>query len=465
MSKFEIKSFRGGKSEYSDRGIFGSFKQSKNLDIRGTEDVIICNQALIADGAGATGADTVVTDLIIWGINASDGNTYLFGDTGKIYKRTSAAVYSLVHTDGDGRITGAYEWYCDNGKRYMFWTTATKLHSKEIPGNATWSVDLDATITPLSGVPQTYPKTNLTSATWHTMNQASGGLMICNPIHLAYVGYDGSYTNDALLIRPGVIPQAVIEYGNDALIGGGDGSRESRLLQWNKNSLNWSATNRIPSKSINAIVQSELTLMSCGDNELFYTDMSNNIPICTLDGKANPGGVVEKGGLALLGLFGGSYSGVWSYGRNKKNESHTLNLEAYIQATEIGAIWKIAEQVFVSYQYSTTHGIKKIDPTTKAIAEYYSLELTAPKESTFTTVELETGTIPTGCSIAVYYDLDGTGSWTQAKLIGDVATATAGQRDPVFVVGSYGRMIELKFVLTPSANVSPTINAATINFE
>lgn len=460
MPKFEIKSFRGGRSEYTDRGIYGSFQESKNLNIRGDEDVLTCNQALIADG----NADSIVVDLILWGVNSSDGNTYLFGDTGKIYKRTSGAVWSVVHTDTDGRITGAYEWYCDNGKKYMFWTTATKLHAKEIPGNSTWSVDIDATITPLSGTPQTYPKTNLTSSTWHTMNQAGGALVICNPIHLALVGYDGSYTSDALTLRPGVTPQTVIEYGNDALIGGGDGQRESRLLQWNRNSLSWSATNRIPSKSVNAIVQSELTLMSCGDNELFYTDMSNNIPICTLDGKANPGGVVEKGGLAILGLFGGSYSGVWSYGRNKKNESHTLNLDAYLDADEIGAVWKVNEQVFVSYQKGATHAVKKIDTATKSEAEYYSLTLTAPKETVFQTIEMVTGTIPTGCSISVYYDIDETGSWTQAKLAGDVSTAVATKRDPVFIVGSNGRTIELKVVLTPSGNISPEVENIAINF-
>jgi hypothetical protein len=105
--KYELKSFKGGKSDYSDRGIYGSFKASKNLDIRGTEDVLTCNYALVADGTGASGADTIVTDLINFWVNATDGNTYAFGDTGKIYKRTSAGVWSNVYTDTDGEITGA----------------------------------------------------------------------------------------------------------------------------------------------------------------------------------------------------------------------------------------------------------------------------------------------------------------------------------------------------------------------
>jgi hypothetical protein len=143
MSKFQIKSFRGGKSDYTDRGIAGSFSKSKNLNIRGVSDILECGQALIADG----NADAIVTGLINFWVNANDGNTYGFDDTGKIYKRTSGAVWSLVYTDADGEITGATEWYIDNGKTYLFWATATKLHCKEIPGATNWS-DVDANIVP-----------------------------------------------------------------------------------------------------------------------------------------------------------------------------------------------------------------------------------------------------------------------------------------------------------------------------
>jgi hypothetical protein len=423
-------------------------------------DILECGQALIADG----NADAIVTGLINFWVNANDGNTYGFDDTGKIYKRTSGAVWSLVYTDADGEITGATEWYIDNGKTYLFWATATKLHCKEIPGATNWS-DVDANIVPLSTVPQTFPKTNLTSATWHTMGQANGALMICNSKQLAMVGYDASYTNNALVLRPGITTQTLIEKGNQVLIGGGDGVRQSWLSTWEQTAISWIDKNRVPTKSINAIVEAELMLMSCGDNELFFSDMVNNLPVCTLDGKCNPGGVVEKGGLALFGLYGGSYSGIWSYGRVRKNESHTLNLENYIDADEIGAICKISEQVFLSYQKGATHAVKKVDTATKATAEYYSLELTAPKESVWTSVDMITEVIPAGCSIAVYYDLDGTGSWTQAKMAGDVSTVTAGQRDPVFLVGSYGRIFNLKVVLTPSVNLSPQINELNVNFE
>ena len=462
--RFQILSFKGGKSDYKDRGLAGSYWKSKNLDIRGENDVLTNSRALISDGTGGSGADTIVTDLINFWINSSDGNTYGFGDTGKIYKRTSSAVWSVVYTDADGEITGAYEWYCDNGKKYIFWTTSTKLHSKEIPGASNWS-DVDATITPLSGTPQTYPKTDLTAATWHTMTQANGALMICNEKKLAMVGYDGSYTKEALMLRPGITSQTLIEKGNQVLMGGGDAVRESWLLTWEQTALSWIDKNRIPSKTINAIVEAERILMSAGDNELFFSDMVNNIPVCSLDGKANPGGVVEDGGLALFGLYGGSFSGIWAYGRTKKNEVETLNLEHYLDADEIGAICKIAGQRFLSYQKGSTHAVRKVGTATYATAEYYSLSLTAPTENTFSSIDMVTGTIPTGCTIAVYYDTDETGSWTQAQMAGDIATATGGQRDPTFLVGSYGRVINLKIVLTPSGNTRPEISEIYVNLQ
>ena len=297
------------------------------------------------------------------------------------------------------------------------------------------------------------------------MANADGALMICNKYELAMIGYDGSYTPSAVTLRPGSISKAITEYGRSVLAGGGDGVQESHLFTWEVEALSWINKNKIPEATINTIVKSELMLMSAGTNGLYYSDMTNTIPVAILDGYSNPGGGVEKGGLALFGLFGGSWSGLWSYGRIKKNESHVLNLEAYIDADEIGAICKVGQQPFISYQKGATHAVRKLDTATKAVAEYYSLDLVSPQEATWHSIELETGTIPAGCSIEVYYDLDNTGSWTQALMVGDVAAAVNPMRDPIFMVGSYGRLCNLKIVLTPSVNVSPEVAHITVNFE
>ena len=143
-----IKHFRGGISDYQNAGVLGSFKFGSNLDIRNDNDSLKSGQALADDLASGT-----MTDIALFIVNASDGNSYHFCRDGKIFKRTSTGTYTLVYTDSSGVITGAAEWVNDNGNKFLYWSTLTKLHRKEIPGLSNWT-DVDATV---NG--QTYPKT------------------------------------------------------------------------------------------------------------------------------------------------------------------------------------------------------------------------------------------------------------------------------------------------------------------
>lgn len=583
--KFEIKSIRGGKSEFLDRGIAGAFKLAKNANIRDAVDALSCNQALITDGNAAS----IVVDTILFWVNAADGNGYGFGNAGKIYKRTAAAVWSVVYTDADGAILGASEWYNDT-QTYLYWATSTKLHRKLIPGNTSWT-DVDATIASVaatgvltvSGIPKnnskvsigsvvytfvtnlstsptvlnqvkigasaeisidnlvlainlgagigtnystgtlvhptcsaakttastmtvtareagsggnyigtygsgdylsfaqpflkngisysTWPKINLTSTAWHTMAQADGSLMICNAKVLAQVGFDDSYTNEALKLRYGVIAKTVNDYGNSVLIGGGDGVKDSWLLTWDHSAQNWTNKNRIPVKSINAVADAEIMLMNCGDNELFFSNLTDKMRVATMEGKCNPGGVAEDHGMALFGLYGGTYSGIWSYGRKDKNGVHALNLEYYVDADEIGAIWFIGDTLFLSYRKGATKAVLKVNSAAKAVAEYYSLDLKAPREVPWQTVELLTDTLPTDSKIEVFYavkslkisELATAENWTRAELVGGTDFASTG-RNPIFMVGSDGRIINLKLVITPATNASPVIHEIYVNF-
>jgi hypothetical protein len=105
MDSFLIKSFKGGISDYEDKGIAGSFKYAKNIDIRKRRDTLSAGQALADDLATGT-----LNGRVRFIVPASDGSTYFFLESGRIYKRTPAGVYSLVYTDVDGGINGACEW-------------------------------------------------------------------------------------------------------------------------------------------------------------------------------------------------------------------------------------------------------------------------------------------------------------------------------------------------------------------
>ena len=60
MSKaFIINSFRGGLSDYEDKGLPGCFKFAKNLDIRKEADTLTCGQALEDEGLIASQSESL----------------------------------------------------------------------------------------------------------------------------------------------------------------------------------------------------------------------------------------------------------------------------------------------------------------------------------------------------------------------------------------------------------------------
>jgi hypothetical protein len=468
MASYLIKTFRGGIAEFEDKGLPGACKFNKNMDIRKREDTLSCGQALEAIGAG------VFVDMPNFFVNGSDGNTYAFGDGGNIYKITSAMVVTKVYTDSDGEITGAYEWGLSSGKSYLFWTTSTKLHCKELPGNTGWS-DVDALAT--------FPKTTLTAATWHTMCMTVGSLQICNSQYLAMVGYDGSFTNNSLDCMPGNVTKTLIERGGYAVIGLGkkDSSENAGLLAWDTTSLNWNDYKKIPAKGINAVLDTTIPIAQVGINGgLYYADLGAVQPIIEIPdgGYCNPGGAINDGLLGLFGIYGNSAgnNGIYSYGKKKRNQYETLNLEYAMTSTEIGAtvteigaLCKMGSDILVSYRTASTYGVKKVSTTAKAVCQYDSIDLYAPASNfpvipTWTQVVVETKPLPASTKIELYYRMDKVSAWIKAKLEErDINGAyldnfaTTNGTEAVFLMGDKGRVCEIRVVATPTANTTPNV--------
>jgi len=457
MQRFQVRSIIGGISDYSDRGVLGSFKFASGIDIRKQTDSISCQQGLTAEGVG------VITDLILWLVPSSDGNVYGFGDTGKIYKRVGTT-WTLVYTDS-GKITGAAEWISDSDKYYLYWTVGTNLHRKEIPGNTGWTdVDADAG----------WPKTNLENVAWHTMKIADAMLMICNGPYVAMVGYDESYTVEAVQVYPNELTKTIIERQGYAIIGTyqDNDSEKGALYSWKSDALNWIQRKEIPSKGINGMIDTELTLMQAGDQgNFFYSDMSNVLPVNGIQesGQVNPDGVDIDDGLGLFGMYGGTNSGIYTLGRKRKNSPFVLNLDYPLTATEIGSVKNLGSAILISYKNGGTYGVKRVDSTLKGTGIYESLDLVAPKEFVrpllWKSVVLRTKEMPSGTSIACYYRVNKNGSWVQAYMQGQVATHTTGQ-EAIFLIGAESQIFEFKLVLTPSANETPEVFLPIyVNFE
>lgn len=460
---FVIDSFDGGISDFYDRGPRGSFKFASGLDIRDKRDSISCSHGFTTIGSG------VITDLILWLVPASDGNSYGFGDSGKIYKIDSSDNVTQVY-DAGSKILGAAEWFNDQGDSFLYWVTSTSLHRKKL-GTGVWT-DVDATV---NG--QTYPKTDLDSATWHTMVEALGELMIANNDKVAMVGYDDSYTKEALLLTPSQEVTALLERDNLLLVGTKrtDQKEAGYLFTWETTALSWLQKRKIPTKGINAMIDTEMTLMQGGDNgDIYFSDLANVMPITQFPsgGQVNPDGVDSYKGMALFGVFGGDSdkTGIYTFGRKAKNAKIALNLDYPITADEIGSVKVINGEIYVSYKSGSSYYLKKVVSTSRLTGVYESLELEAPSlpptsATLWKHVRVYMDKLPSGCSVSCEYQLDRSGTWVDAELMGDVATfSTANGTDAIFNVGANAKIFQFKLTLTPSGTDSPKINKVEVAF-
>lgn len=109
---YEEKIFKGGIAEGSKIGYDGSFQDAINLDYKSDPDRITLNKRLIKQSGNN------VTDWIQWFVEYNS-DIFGYGDAGKIYKITSAGVYSNPKTVSDSVGNGMAVfndelWYASN---------------------------------------------------------------------------------------------------------------------------------------------------------------------------------------------------------------------------------------------------------------------------------------------------------------------------------------------------------------
>ena len=460
---YEINKFNGGISDYTDRGIPGAFKFGQNLNLHKLNDSLFCNQDLKEEGVG------VISDLIKFFVKSSvDGLLYGFGSTGKIYKRDNNGNYTLVYTDPDGEIRGAEEAPQNDKTVSFIWATATKLKRKPMPGAGNWS-DVSTVATNLADVP------------YHTMKQVNGNVMICNGEKLAMWAYDGSFTNEALDLIPGNISKTLVERKGRTIIG-----------CYQKSD---------PDSGINSAIDGEFPFIQVGNKGYIYlADGVSSIPIKQFPGggKTNPSSVCnliqqpevfeweeealswidkqEVGNFALFGVYGAEknfYNGIYSLGRLTKNRPLILNLEYSLKdVQEIGALTSLNENIIVSYRKNPSmYGVRSIDFSKKAIANYQGLELKAkPKgfgEKTFWDIaEILLAPLPSGCKIFFNYRLNKSGNFIPATTIeGRTSYDKTGGTKALFSIKQEAEIFEPEVILGPNGNLSPEVFRIRIYFH
>ena len=404
-------------------------------------------------------------DLIHTYVKASDGYTYGLGNSGYIYRRDADAFWLRVYKDADGAILGGAEWFADTGKAYLHWATLGKMKRKELPGLSNWN-DVEVI------------GEDLTPATWHTMREAGGALMIANGPAVAKVGFDESYTNNAFNLIPGNIANTIVERSGRSITGT---ARAGDLT-----------------RGVNGAIDAEVPLAQIGpDGEVFFVNGNSTVPVTAFPGggKVNPGGVandvdqinffeheanaenfIDKqsvGNMALFGVFNATQDkgGIYTMGRKNKNHPFVMNLEHQLNADEIGAVVNVTGTRLLSYRDGSSFGVKAVDPNNKATGTYEGLDLRAKLKkpgliTEWTHAVFHCAPLPSGTSFRFLYRMNKVGSFVQA-FTGDNDTNfdTEGAIEAVFRISAKGKIFEPQIVLVPSGNTCPEIYKAEFHFN
>lgn len=468
MAKIEIKNINlGGISNSFYQGLSDSVAEIVGLDIHSEPGIIKVNQKLSKDSG------TTIDDFVKKILPCSDGNTYLFGSTsGKIWKRTSAGVYSLEATvspsAGSAGIMDAIE-----DKGYIYYTMQNKIGRWQI-GSA-WSTRNDSWATFKSGDTLFHPcfKVNLI-------------VYIGDGEYIAQIE-SGVFTDDALDFPLGARAKCLGTTGVNLLIGDyvSDNVSWAEIFDWNTWSVSFTTSDPVYEKGINSFLKTDnFVLVSVGEKGLVYyydgsrltqpkripglwgigkkaivhQDASANLNI-PLFGYSNVSGNPCSMGVYGLGAYSGDYNSVLTL-EHIISQNITTNIE-------IGSIVVVDDYLLVSWVDRTTpaspiYGVDKLDANNKYTRSYFTTREIAPERCSGNTVgviNVPYRTIPTGCSIEIWKKVNH-GDWEQ------ITETTADDvkkivRTEVNIEEMF--TCEIRVVLVSSANLSPEIEGLEIN--
>lgn len=469
LNVLTLKDFDGGISPTPKKGVRGSFAFGRGLNIR-ERNTLTCNQKLTKDSS------TTVTDLPLVGFRASDGNEYAFGDTGKVYRKTSGT-WALVYTDAGGRISGACEFKSTSGS-FILYATQTKLRKISLANaGGTWTGNVSDAGTFTNGI----------AGDFHTMRVAIGVVLIEDGDLLAMYDYDDAFAPAALRMSTGTKGKAMLDRSNRVIVGGKEND-DGKFITWDRLQDSWIDKKSAQGPMVNGMGFLELGVVAqVGDEgHLKYWNFGETSPLIKIPGVANcyPGGVTEYGTLTHFGMNGGTKNGVYSIGKIDNNSPRALNLEyvpshGKLTGTEIGAIWKSGTDLYVAWKDGSTYGIDKTDATAKATAVYESLEMTMEKPHIDKTVRFVKAVLeepcPAGATVGLKYrsslpsaeetaaaDADG---WITAKMNNEDTNITEGEVKGIWTLEAKGEIQEIQMTLTPSGNDAPEVAYVNVYFD
>lgn len=384
MATHLIDSFRGGISSDNRRGIPGAYKQGAALSVRRVDDSLTTGKKMVKE-SGST-----VTDLIQQVVVGSLGTTYMFGDAGKIYQRTSTGTWSYICTDADGAASGAAEWH-----GYIYWAVGAKLKRTPVgttnfPAPTTISESMDANYphfmkaisgwlviadgSKVAGVDYnptiTIKGTTVNLSTtvtvvspptlntdWLRVGMSISGTNIPNGTTITAINSDGTtfvisqaatggassiftcqtadlFYSDLCPITPDCYITCLDDRDGFVMAGAQryDTIAESYIFlidpdRFTDAEAHYTKRFRIASKGLNAMITNE-GAYAHANGKIYYTDFVTVASVKRIEGSLiKPAAVSVKESLCLFGLYGNTIPGIYSFGREDINQNQCLTCE------------------------------------------------------------------------------------------------------------------------------------------
>jgi len=382
MNQIDISNLNlGGLADSKYQGQKNSVAEMAGFDLHSEPGILKHNQKLTKESG------QYIDDLVKVILPCSDGNTYLFGSTnGKVWKRTSAGVYSLEATvapaAGAVGVLDAYEY-----QGYVYYSMQSRLGRVAIGAPVTWSTRDDNW--------QTFTNTD---ADFHPFREVNQVLYVGDGKYLAQVDA-GVFSDNALDLASPYRIKSLGKILTNILIGTFVNAYRVwvELFSWNTWSRDsFQTSDEIPEIGINAFLKTDnMVLVNAGTkgNIYFYngSQLENykRIPgdwTLTKQGLIHPNANVNVFGMPMFGLSNQSGNpakqGIYSLGGYDRNYPKVLNLENFLshgryENIDIGAVelsatvllvaWK--EQPVITVTIATTavvsltdHGLSNGDP-------------------------------------------------------------------------------------------------------
>jgi len=401
MNQIQIKDINlGGIANSQYQGQKNSVAEMVGFDIHSEPGILKNNQKLTQESGG------FVDDLVKKILPCSDGNTYLFGSTnGKIWKRTSAGVYSLEATAspsaGSAGIMDAWEY-----QGYIYYAMQSRLGRVAVGSPTDWT-----------GRNDNWKSFTNTDDTYHPCQEVNAVLYIGDGNLVAQVDA-GVFSADALDIEK---PYRIASLGKsftNLLIGTFVNAYRvwTSIFNWNTWSIDsFQSSDDIPEIGVSCFLKTDnfnLVYAGLKGNFYLYTgtqlEQYKRIPGDWSGSNTAiiyPNASCNMFGLPLFGLSNLSGNpakqGIYSLGGYDRNYPKVLNLEWLISTgaysgIDIGCIELVGSQLLVSWKQQTIITMTIDNPCVVSMTNH---GLVTGSPIKFTT----TGSLPTGITAGTTY--------------------------------------------------------------